>query len=70
MVILVILNVGIASTRVVLTVGANVPTTYGKDIKTTSVGLSCNVSEVKKRMYPIFFFFLSYTLSSLPEITQ
>ena len=44
---LAILNAGIASTRVVLTVGANVPTTYGKDTKITSAVLSWNACEVK-----------------------
>jgi hypothetical protein len=36
-VILAILNAGIASTRVVLTVGANVLTTSGKKIEITDV---------------------------------
>ena len=47
MVILAILNVGIACTRVVLTVGANVPTTSGKETGITNA--SRNVCEVKKR---------------------
>jgi len=44
---LAILNAGIACTRVVLTVGANVPTTSGK--KTEITNASWNVCEVKKK---------------------
>ena len=48
MVILAILNVGIACTRAVVTVGVNVPITSGKEIGITDV--SWNFSDVKNQI--------------------
>jgi hypothetical protein len=48
-VILAILNVGIACLRVVVTVGVNVPIISGKEIGITSVSWNCG--EVKNQIH-------------------